>query len=202
MSEDSGFEAGEITELLSGIGGGDADVQERLFNLIYDDLHRMAAAQLRKRPERSLCPTELVGEAYLRLVQQRFASVSDRTHFFSIAARVLRRVLVDHARARLAQKRGGDARQQVTSTLVDGRLLHAEFDALDMLALEEALNELGEMSERRASVVELRYFAGLSVAETAEAMGVAEITVKRQWKFCQAWLCARIAGDSRRDGRP
>ncbi len=185
-----------MTQLLSDFAAGVPGAQERLFPVVYDELRGMAANKLRgERVGHSLTPTDLVNEAYLRLVDQR-ASWNDRAHFFRIAGRLIRRVLVDHARARGARKRGGDAEREPLSTVVDGRSLHARFDQLDVLALNEALEQLERESPSRAQVVELRFFAGLSVEETARAMDVAEITVKRHWKFAQAWLFARMNAGS------
>ena len=186
-------DADDITGLISGLASGTPGAHDRLFSVIYDELHGLAARVHRQSPNQSICPTELVNEAYLRLVRQRFGNLRDRGHFFCIAARILRRVLVDRARARNALKRGGDAERDRLSTLVDARSIHSRLHQLDVLALEEALEQLAEQSPSRAQVVELRFFAGLSVEETAEAMGVHEITVKRHWKFAQAWLAAKMS---------
>ena len=192
MSRDSEDESGEITRLISEFVAGVPGAQDRLFPLIYDELHGRAARIQRERPGETLCPTELVNEAYLRLVQQRFQGWQDRRHFLVFAAQVIRRVLVDRARARNAQKRGGGARQRSLATIVDARPLHDDMHQLDVLALEEALDELAENSPSAAQVVELKFFAGLSSREAAEVAGVHEITVKRHWKFARAWLLARM----------
>lgn len=183
----------EVTQLLSDFVAKVPGAEDRLFPIIYDELHGMAVRKLhRERPHHSFCPTELVNEAYIRLVRQRSSNWKDRAHFYSIAATIIRRVLVDHARARQADKRGGAARQVTLSTVLDGRTLHSRFHQLDVLALEEALTQLAEKSPPRAQVVELRFFAGLSVRDTASAMQVHEITVKRHWKFARTWLLSRM----------
>lgn len=202
MSPAPGGERQDVTRLLSDFVAGVPGVQDQLFPLIYDELHRLAAHKLRgEARNHSLCATELVNEAYMRLAKQRASSWHDRNHFLKIAARIIRRVLVDHARSRNAAKRGGDAERQMLSTLVDARALGSRFDDLDVLALEEALGELAERSAIRAQVVELRFFAGLSVEETAEVLGVHAITVKRHWKFARAWLMKRL-GPAKEAGAP
>lgn len=194
MREDEWDESPEITRLISQSADGVDGAHEQLFAIVYDELHALAARKLRgERADFSLSPTDLVSEAYLRLVKQRSSRWRDRTHFFKVAARIIRRVLVDHARARNAQKRGGGAARRSMTTLVDGRSLHTRLARLDVLALEEALDALVRESPPRAQVVELRFFAGLSVAETAAVMDVHEMTVKRYWKFSQAWLFARMS---------
>ncbi len=193
MSQDPEDEREEITRLICAFSEGVPGAEERLLPLIYDELHGLAARLHREHPQRTLCPTEIVNEAYLRLVGQRYSDWTDRTHFFRIAAKIIRRVLVDHARARNARKRGGDARREELSTIVDASAIHSRFHQLDVLALEEALEALSKKSEPRARVVELRFFAGLSVREVAGAMGVHELTVKRHWKFAKAWLFSKMA---------
>lgn len=183
----------KITELLSEFSRGVPGAEERLFPLIYDDLHRLATRIHRERPQDTLSPTEIVNEAYLRFANQGYSDWQDRTHFFCVAARIIRRVLVDHARAGQARKRGGDVERRNFSTTVECRAFHSPPHQLDVLALEEALDELSRKSGSRAQVVELRFFAGLSVRETARAMGIHEITVKRHWKFAQAWLLSRMS---------
>jgi RNA polymerase sigma factor (TIGR02999 family) len=188
----------EITRLIGDLSGGSPEDREQLFNAIHDELHGLAVRELKaERPGHTLCPTALVNEAYMRLIQQRTAGVQDRTHFFCIAAKIMRRILVDHARARMSRKRGGDhERATRISTQFAEPSVHARFHQLDVLALEEALGELGRLSPPRAQVVEFRFFAGLSVEETARILEVHEITVKRHWKFAQAWLLARMTGSA------
>lgn len=182
----------DLTALIAASVEEEPGAQDRLYSLVYDEL-RGLAQRMDRRPDHSLCPTEIVNEAYLRLVKQRYPNLRDRDHFYCIAAKIIRRVLVDHARARNARKRGGDAERKFVSTLMDVRNVDSKFHQLDVLALEEALDALAAESPPRAQVVELRFFAGLSVAETARAMGVSEITVKRHWRFAQAWLLAKMS---------
>jgi RNA polymerase sigma factor (TIGR02999 family) len=184
---------GEITRLISEYLEGDVQAGDRLFSAIYGELRALAVQQLRnEKPDHSLCPTDLVNEAYLRIAGQRTVEWADRAHFFRVAAKIIRRVLVDHARSRNARKRGGNARREALSTIVDARAIHSRLQHLDVLALEEALEQLSEKSPPRAEVVELRFYAGLNVEETARVMGVAGITVKRHWKFARAWLFSRM----------
>lgn len=181
---------GDITMLLRSVSSGDAADADRLMVAIYDDLKRIAAGALRsERSNHTLHPTALVHEAYLRLVNQREADWSDRLHFFSIAARVIRRVLIDHARERNAQKRGG-ANRPVS---LAGHDAADRERGIDLIALDEALGELAELSERQARIVELRYFGGLSVPEVAEALGIGARSVDREWQTARAWLYQRLA---------
>jgi RNA polymerase sigma factor, TIGR02999 family len=178
--------AADVTGLLLAWSGGDATAGERLLAAIYDELHRQAARAMRREGDaHTLQATAVVHEAYLRLVDQRRVEWRSRAHFFGVAAQMMRRVLVDHARARLADKRGG-ALQRVT-------LGHAsagsEPDAdLDVLALHDALERLAALDPGQARLVELRYFGGLGIEDTAEALGVSPATVKREWAVARAWL--------------
>jgi RNA polymerase sigma factor (TIGR02999 family) len=176
----------EVTALLLRWSAGDQEALDRLLPLIYAECRRIAARQLRvERPEHTLTPTALVHEMYLRLVDQRCATYRNRAQFFAIAARIMRRVLVDHARARMAQKR-------------DGALLRVSLDHAtpepdgacieDVLAIDQALTRLAELDAVQERVVELRYFAGLTVEETAEVLGCSPRTVKREWQLARAWL--------------
>lgn len=184
----------EITELVSAFVARIPGAQDRLFSIIYGELYRLAKHQLRReRANHSLSPTDLVNEAYLRLVNQRSSNCKNRDHFFRISATVMRRVLVDYARARKAQKRGGgEHHRRNLSTLVEAGVLHSECQPIDILALDQALEELSRKSAARAQVIELRFFAGLSLQETARIMGVHEVTVKRHWKFSRAWLFSKM----------
>ncbi len=190
----SGEGESSLTRLIADSLEGVPGAEDRLYPLIYDELRGLAAYIHGARPGDSLCPTEIVNEAYLRLTRQRGSNLRDRAHFFCIAARIIRRVLVDYARARNAQKRGGLAERTTLSAVVDARAIQPGLEQLDVLALEEALDELSAESPVRAQVVELRFFAGLGVRETADALGVHEMTVKRHWKFARAWLYARMSG--------
>ena len=193
MPENPEGDQAKITALISASVEEVPGARDRLYSLVYDELHRIAAGIQRQCPEQSLCPTEIVNEAYPRLAAQRYSNVRDRSHFYHIAATVIRRVLVDRARAQGARKRGGDLDREPLSTAVDARSLDSGLHRLDILALEEALRELERESPKRAQVVELRFFGGRSVEETAAALGVAEITVKRYWKFAQAWLRSKMS---------
>ncbi|HEV3198914.1 MAG TPA: sigma-70 family RNA polymerase sigma factor [Bryobacteraceae bacterium] len=184
---------GEVTRLLIAMQDGQRDAEPRLLTLVYDELRKLAASYLRReRPDHTLQATALVHEAYLRLADQH-ATWQNRAHFFGVAAQVMRRILVDHARACHAGKRGsGQAKISLDEALV---LSHAE--SQELLDLDEALSRLAEFDGRLARVVELRFFAGLSVQETAEVVGCATRTVNRDWRTAQAWLRRELgAGDT------
>jgi RNA polymerase sigma-70 factor, ECF subfamily len=175
----------DVTALLRKAAAGDASVAAELVPLVYDELRRLAAHLMaRERPGHTLQTTALVHEAYLRLAQQRHAGWNSRAHFYGAAAGIMRRILVDHARARRTVKRGGDAPrvplEDATSWLDE--------QPDDLLRLDAALTRLGERSPRQVRVVELRFFAGLDVEETAEALAVSSKTVKRDWSVARAWL--------------
>jgi RNA polymerase sigma factor (TIGR02999 family) len=180
----------EITRHLQAWGEGDPQAVDRLFPLVYRELRRLARGRLRRERDGTLSATALVHEAYLRLVDQTRADVRDRGHFFAIASKVMRRILVDHARRRGAQKRGGD---DARVTLDEARLAEAA-PAADVLAIDEALERLERLDERLARTVELRFFGGLSVEETAAALGISEATVKRDWSKARLFLYDEIAG--------
>ena len=176
----------DVTALLLAWRSGDAGAGERLLPAVYAELHRQAErAMRRENGEHTLQATALIHEAYLRLVDQRRVEWRNRAHFFGIAAQTMRRVLVDHARGRLAEKRGG-AMQRVT--LGDVGAGPSDDSALDVLALHEALERLAALDPDQARLVELRYFGGLGIEETAEALGVSSSTVKREWAVARAWL--------------
>ena len=178
-----------ITELLVAWGGGDREALDRLLPLVYDELHRQAERYLsRERRGHTLQPTALVNEVYLRLVDQRQASWRNRAQFFGVAAQMMRRILVSHARARRAGKRGGDE-QRIT---LDEVLAPAPQRDVNLLALDEALTRLEEIDPGKSRMVELRFFSGLSVEETAEVMGVSPRTIDRQWQTAKAWLHREI----------
>jgi RNA polymerase sigma factor (TIGR02999 family) len=180
----------DITLLLRTSALGDPRDGERLMVAIYDDLKRIAASQLQhERAQHTLTPTALVHEAYIRLVNQRTTDWNDRLHFFSIAARIIRRILVDHARERNALKRGGSDR----CVSIEHFDPAAPVRDLDLVALDEALDDLEALSERQARVVELRYFGGMTVPEVAAAMGIGERSVDREWQVARAWLLHRLS---------
>jgi len=177
-----------VTGLLVAWGAGDRAALDALLPAVYEELRRLARLAMRRESAgHTLQPTALVGEAYLRLVDQRQVRWQNRAQFFGVAARLMRRILVDHARARRAAKRGGADRQHVTLADVDVGAAPG-VPALDVLALHDALARLGAMDPELERLVECRYFGGLTVEETAEALGVSPATVKRQWAVARAWL--------------
>ena len=186
----------EVTRLLAELARGEP-VAELLFPLVYEELRDLASAQLRReKPGHTLQPTALVHEAFLKLAGQERARFESRSHFLAIAATAMRRVLVHHAEKRGSQKRGGGRAREATGAL-DAVVAPDAGEAVDLLALDEALTRLAALDERKAKVVELRYFAGLSVEEVAEAQGSSPATVKRDWEFARAWLLRELSrGDT------
>jgi RNA polymerase sigma factor (TIGR02999 family) len=181
----------DVTGLLLAWSAGDAGAGERLLAAVYDELHRQAGRAMRREGDaHTLQATAVVHEAYLRLVDQRRVEWRGRAHFFGVAAQMMRRVLVDHARTRLAEKRGG-ALQRVT---LSGVGASNESD-VDVLALHDALERLAILDPDQARLVELRYFGGLGIEETAEALGVSPATVKREWAVARAWLRRELGDD-------
>ncbi len=173
----------DVTALLLAWNAGEDAAHGRLIDVVYEDLRRVARRYLRgERGDHSLAATALVHETYLRLIDQRRVRWQNRAHFFGIAARLMRRILVDHARAHAAAKRGG----QLTK-VAEADVALAPLD-IDVLALDAALHKLAAVDARQGKLVELRFFAGLTVEETAEALEVAPITVKRDWAHARAWL--------------
>jgi RNA polymerase sigma factor (TIGR02999 family) len=176
----------DVTALLLSWSGGEAAAADRLIPVVYEELHRQAACAMRREGNsHTLQATALVHEAYLRLVDQQRVQWRNRAHFFGIAAEVMRRVLVDHARARDAAKRGGGAQRL---TLGDALGVPSDGTDADVLALHEALERLALLDPDQARLVELRYFGGLNIEESAEALGVSPATVKREWAVARAWL--------------
>ena len=178
-----------MTELLQAWRGGDPSALDRLIPVVYDELRHIAAGLLRReRSGHTLQPTALVHEVYVRLLGQGRSDLEGRAHFLSVAAHMMRRILVDHARARVRQKRGGEA------TRVDLRPGDAAAAprSVDLLALDLALDRLQAEDERKARVVELRYFGGLTTEETAQVLETSPATVKRDWAFAQAWLAREL----------
>ncbi|MCA1625575.1 MAG: sigma-70 family RNA polymerase sigma factor [Acidobacteria bacterium] len=179
-------EASEITQMLREWSGGKPEVLDNLLPLVYTELHRQAASFLRKeRPGHTLQTTALINEAYLKLIDRRDVNWESRTHFFAVAAQAMRRILVDHARTKYREKRGGD---NVKLSLEYATLVAAKEKGVDLIALDEALNKLAEFDAQQARVVELRYFSGLSLEETAEALHISRATVARDWEAARAWL--------------
>ena len=178
-----------ITHLLKEWSDGDQRALDELTPLVYDELRQQATRYLRKeRPGHSLQATALINEAFLRLIDVKNVQWQSRAHFFAIAANLMRRILVDHARRRDAEKRGGP---QIRLTL-DETLAIARQPDVDLLAIDQALDRLAAIDEQQARVVELRFFSGLSVEETAAALGVSTKTVKRDWSVARAWLRREI----------
>jgi RNA polymerase sigma factor (TIGR02999 family) len=182
---------GDVTRLLIEWKNGDAAALDRLLPLIYAELRRIASRHLRReRPGHTLQPTAVVHEAYLKLVQVPEPQWRDRAHFFAVAARMMRQVLIDHARAHQAQKRGGALRKVSIEDLAAPGVTAD----IDLLALEKALGQLGDFDPQQGRVVELRYFGGLTIEETAEVIGVSPATVKREWMMARAWLRRELGG--------
>jgi RNA polymerase sigma factor (TIGR02999 family) len=178
-----------VTTLLLNWRNGDKGTLDRLVPLVYDELRRVARARLKAERGHSLQTTALVHEAYMRLVDLDRMTIHSRTHFFAVAARLMREILVDHARRRLAGKRGGD----IILVGLDEVSPAAKTSTVDLLALDEALDQLTLVDERLCRVVELRFFAGLNIDETAEALEVSTATVERDWAVAKAWLHARLS---------
>jgi len=186
----SGESEHEVTVLLRQWRSGSRDAHERLVALVYDELRRVARARLRANdPNHTLQPTALVHEAYLRLMGADAAVPQNRTHLFALAARVMRQVLVDHARKKNARKRGGGT---TTISLSDGTPA-PQHSIIDVLALDEALTDLAALDHRLCRVVEMKCFTGLSIEETADALTVSTATVERDWAVAKAWLFDRLS---------
>lgn len=190
----------EITRLLKAWGHGDSAALDRLTPLVYERLHRMARTYMRnERPGHTLQATALVNEAFLRLVDARDLDWTDRAHFFAVSARVMRRILVDAARSRAAIKRGGEADRAEHSTAINVDELPtpaAEMSA-QVCALDEALNTLARIDPRRAQVIELRFFGGLTVEETGQVLQISPQTVMRDWRLARAWLARELSPSSK-----
>lgn len=182
----------EVTLLLRAWGEGDAQALDRLAPLVYQELHRIARGYMaRERTGHTLQTTALVNEAYVRLVDARQVTWHDRAHFFAVCARAMRRILVDHARSRGYLKRGG-GKVRVQFDEATGMAWSADSDLLE---LDEALDRLSALDPRKGKVVEMRFFGGLSVAETAEALRISPETVMRDWKMARAWLYRELSAD-------
>jgi RNA polymerase sigma-70 factor (ECF subfamily) len=178
-----------VTRLLRAWAAGDSDAQEELLPLVYNELRRRAAGHLRRdRRDHTLQPTALVHEAYLRLIGQRDVDWQSRTHFFALASRMMRRILVDHARTRAAAKRP-EGQLRVT---FDGDLASVDPRGFDLLMLDEALSELSHLDNRQGNIIELCYFGGLTEAEIASALSVSRSTVARELRSAKAWLYRRM----------
>jgi RNA polymerase sigma factor (TIGR02999 family) len=181
----------EVTRLLVNWSKGDQKALEELTPLVYAELRRLAGRFLRReRSDHTLQSTALVHEAFLRLIDQRSVQWQNRAHFFGVAAQLIRRILVDYARSRQTAKRGADA----IKLSLDDALAVAEKRDLDLVALDDALNNLARLDEQQSRIVELRFFTGLSIEETAEVLGVSPATVKREWVTAKALLYRELSG--------
>ena len=179
----------DVTRLLVRLTEGDRGVLDELLPVVYGELRKLASSYLRReRVGHTLQPTALVHEAYMRLVDQTQVQWQNRAHFFGVAAQMMRRILVDHARAHEAEKRGGEFQKLSLDENID---VSGERD-VNLVALDDALNLLAEIDPQKMKIVELRFFGGLSVEETAEVLGVSAPTVKRQWRMAKAWLYGQV----------
>lgn len=189
-------DSGEVTRLLGEIGRGEKEAMNQLLPLVYDELHRLARSYFRReRGEHTLQPTALVHEAYIRLVDQR-AAMESRGHFLAVAATQMRRILLDYARKHQAARRGSGGQK----VMLEDTMAIAEQRPVDMIALDKALIQLAQLDQGQAQLVELRFFGGLSVEETAEVMGVSPATVKRSWSSARAFLHREISGAAQSAG--
>jgi RNA polymerase sigma factor (TIGR02999 family) len=184
----------DVTQLLVAWGNGNAGAGEELLAAVYAELHSQAARAMRREAvDHTLQATALVHEAYLRLIDQRRSQWRNRAQFFGVAAQLMRRILVDHARGRDAAKRGGGV-ATITLEDVDAAAERSASDAIDVLALHDAIEKLSALDPDQARVVELRYFGGMSIEETAEVMDISPATVKREWAVARAWLKRELGG--------
>ena len=180
----------QLTRLLIGWSDGNQQALDELMPLVYDELRRLAAAYLRReRPDHTLQSGALVSEAYLRLIDQTRVRWKNRAHFFGVAAQMMRRILVDHARNRVAMKRGAGA----TVISIDNAIVGKDPQNLDLIALDDALTKLASFDEQQSKIVELRFFGELSIEETAEVLGISPATVKRDWAVAKAWLFRQMS---------
>lgn len=188
-----------VTILLSELQAGNEGVVDQLFSKVYDTLRDMARRERRSwQNDQTLNTTALVHEAYLKLIDQDAPSMESRAHFLNVAGKVMRHLLIDHSRSKLALKRGGDmVKESIEDALslpFDGLRID-DTQALELVQLDEALKRLAEISEREAQVVECRFFAGMSIAETALILGVSDMTVKRDWSMAKAWLLREMTSE-------
>lgn len=185
--------AANVTSLLHAAASGERRDVDALMAAIYDDLRRLAVGQMRsERHDHTLQPTALVHEAYLKLIDQRNTDWKDRVHFFAVASRIIRRILVDHARERAAQKRGGQAERMAFEKVEEME----QADGVDVVALDAALTELAALDETQAKIVEMRYFGGLPIEEIAEVLSLGKRSVDRHWAAAKAWLLFRLASET------
>lgn len=186
-----GQKEGEVTRILQEIESGDAEAAERLFPLVYDELRALAGKYVGQAPNHTLQPTALVHELFVRLAKKEKIAGNSRTHFMAIAAKAMRRLLINHARDKAAAKRGGEWQRmsfdEAALTSGEGRR------GVDLIDLDKALTRLAELSERQARVIELRAFGGLTTAETADYLEVSERTVEADWRMAKAWLSRELS---------
>ncbi len=185
----------EVTSLLEAWSGGDSSALERLMPIVIDDLRGMARARIaRENPGHTLQATALVNEVYLKLIGQHSMRWEDRAHFFAVMAQFMRRLLVDHSRKRRALKKGGDAPHKNLDDTPTIAGPGGDLDPIDILALDNALKRLAQLDPRQARIVELRYFGGLTLQETAESLKVSTMTIKREWRSARLWLLRELKG--------
>lgn len=181
-----------VTQLLIGYSKGDRSALDEMLPLVYDELKRLASYYLnREREGHTLQTTALVHEAYMRLVDQQQVDWKNRSQFLGLAAEMMRRILVNHARDRAVQKRGGDAKRVSLSLVGES----ADQPDVDLIALDQALTELSELDARKGRIVELKFFGGMTTEETAEVLGISTATVEREWTHARAWLYRAISGN-------
>jgi RNA polymerase sigma factor (TIGR02999 family) len=189
----SAASSSQINRLLAGWGHGDQQARDELIPLIYKELRRIARRHLwHERPDHTLQSAGLVNEAYLRLVRQEPPEWQNRAHFFGVAAQVMRHILVDHARNRVAAKRGGGTLRLT----LDPQIASPQKTEVDLVALDSALDKLASLDPQQSRLIELRYFAGLSIEETAVVLGISPATVKREWATARAWLRREMKKDA------
>ena len=180
-----------VTQLLIGYGKGDRSALDQMLPLVYDELRRLASYYLnREREGHTLQTTALVHEAYLRLIDQQQVNWKNRSQFLGLAAEMMRRILVNHARERAAEKRGGDAKRVSLSLIGES----SDQPDVDLIALDQALNQLSELDSRKGRIVELKFFGGMTTEETAEVLGISTATVEREWNHARAWLYRALTG--------
>ena len=191
---DAGAEGGAATRLLLAFAGGDRNALDEMLPLVYDELHRLAEHYLgAERENHTLQPTALVHEAYMRLINQRAVDWRNRAQFMGVAAGIMRRILINYARDRAAGKRAGN-REQISLSMVEAS---AESPEIELTDLEDALQRLNTMDVRKARVVELKFFGGLTMDEIAEVVGISRATAEREWSFARAWLFNALGGAAR-----
>lgn len=183
----------DVTVLLTQINNGDSNAPEELLPLVYGELRKLAGGYLKnERPDHTLQPTALVHEAYIRLVDWQNIDWKNRAHFFAVAAQVMRNILVDHARKKKAEIHGGNLQKLA----LDEAISFSNTKEVDLVDLDDALQDLAKLDERQSKIVELRFFAGLTIEETAHALGISTMTVSREWNFAKAWLYRRLSNNS------